>query len=129
MPRPAVAAKTMTIKETGALHLVSHRGTKLLREEGQASGTLHGTLTAVVAISYTQATVTFTAHTAGGTLSGRGVESYYVAGKDGHFKGRMAVTGGTGIYAHASAPDLQTTGVIKRAHYEVLMEFTGGLKT
>jgi hypothetical protein len=116
------------LKETANLHLVAHQGTKILHEEGQISGTLHGQLVVTITIGYTQATVSFTAHSSAGTLTGRGVESYYVSGKNGHFKGRMAVTGGTGNYSHTPGSSLQTTGLIKRAHYEVLMTVNGQLK-
>lgn len=125
----AATARTTYLSETANLHLVAHQGTQILHEEGQASGTLRGRLTAVLNIAYTQATVTFTANSPGGTLTGRGVESYYVSGKNGHFSGRMIITGGTGRYAHASASALQTTGLIKRAHYELMMTVNGQLKS
>jgi hypothetical protein len=121
----AVGARTIHLKETADLHLVAHQGTKILHEEGQVSGTLRGLLIAVIDIGYTQATVTFTVQSSSGTLLGHGVESYYVSGKNGHFSGRMAVTGGTGKYAHSVGSSLQTTGLIKRAHYEVLMTVSG----
>lgn len=124
----ATASRTTNLNEAANLHLVTHQGTQILHEEGQVTGTLRGRLTVVIDIGYTEATVTFTAHASGGTFTGRGVESYYVSGKNGHFNGRMAVTGGTGAYAHASA-SLQTTGLIKRAHYEVLMTVNGQLKS
>jgi hypothetical protein len=126
---PVATARTTYLSETANLHLVAHQGTQILHEEGQASGTLRGRLTAVLNIAYTQATVTFTASSPGGTLTGRGVESYYVSGKNGHFSGRMIITGGTGMYAHASASTLQTTGLIKRAHYELMMTVNGQLKS
>jgi hypothetical protein len=125
----AATARTTYLSETANLHLVAHQGTQILHEEGQASGTLRGRLTAVLNIAYTQATVTFTARSSGGTLTGRGIESYYVSGKNGHFSGRMIITGGTGRYAHASASALQTTGLIKRAHYELTMTVSGQLKS
>jgi hypothetical protein len=125
----AATARTTYLNETADLHLVAHQGTQILHEEGQASGTLRGRLTTVLNIAYTQATVTFTARSSGGTLTGHGVESYYVSGKNGHFSGRMTITGGTGRYAHASASALQTTGLIKRAHYELLMTVNGKLKS
>lgn len=125
----AETARTTYLSETANLHLIAHQGTQILHEEGQASGALRGRLTVVINIAYTQATVTFTAHPPGGTFTGRGVESYYVSGKNGHFSGRMSVTGGTGTYAHASASNLQTTGLIKRAHYEVVMTVDGTLKS
>jgi hypothetical protein len=117
------------MREAANLHLVAHQGTQILHEVGQASGTLRGRLTVVIDIRYTEATVTFTATSSSGTFTGRGVESYYVSGKNGHFSGRMAVTGGTGRYAHASGSNLQTTGTITRAHYEVAMTVNGQLKS
>lgn len=126
--RRATTARVIHLSETAQLHLVAHQGTQVLHEEGQASGTLRGRLTVVINIGYTEATVTFTARSPAGTLSGRGVESYYVSGKTGHFSGRMGVTGGTGAYAHASGSSLQTAGLIKRARYEVQMTVNGALK-
>lgn len=125
----AATARATHLSETAQLHLVAHQGTQILHEEGQASGTLRGRLTVVINIGYTEATVTFTARSSAGTLSGRGVESYYVAGKTGHFSGRMSVTGGTGAYSHAAGSSLQTVGLIKRAHYEVQMTVNGTLKS
>jgi hypothetical protein len=124
----ATTTRTTHLSETAHLHLVAHQGTQTLQEEGQASGTLRGRLTAVINIGYTEATVTFTARSSAGTLSGRGVESYYVSGKNGHFIGRMSVTGGTRAYAHASGSSLQTVGLIKRGHYEVQMTISGELR-
>jgi hypothetical protein len=125
----ALAARAMTVHETANMHLVSHRGTKILQEEGQASGTLHGRITATIDIGYSEATVSFTARSSSGALSGHGEESYYVSGKIGHFKGNMTVTGGTGIYAHAVGSSLRTTGLIKRAHYEAQMTVDGELRS
>lgn len=100
----------------------------MLREQGQASGTLRASLAVLINLGYTEATVTFSARSSSGTLKGRGIESYYVSGKNGHFSGRMRVTGGTGAYAHSSGSSLQTTGLIKRGHYEVQMTVNGNLK-
>lgn len=124
----ARTARTTYLSETSNLHLVAHQGTQILHEEGQVTGTLRGQLTVVIDIGYTEASVSFTARSSAGTLTGRGVESYYVSGKTAHFNGRMTVTGGTGDYARASASDLHTTGLIKRAHYEVLMTVDGAFK-
>lgn len=126
---PAIGTSATTVSETASMHLVSHRGTKILEEEGQASGTLHGRITATIKIGYADATVTFTARSSSGTLTGSGVESYYVSGKTGHFSGHMTVTGGSGGYAHAPGSNLQTTGLIHRTHYEAQMTVVGTLKS
>lgn len=127
-PVHAVTSRTIRLSDTALLHLVTHQGTQVLHEEGQASGTLRGQLTVTIDLGYTEATVIFSARSPSGTLKGRGVESYYVSGKNGHFVGRMSVTGGTGAYAHASGSKLETVGLIKRGHYEVHMTVNGELK-
>ncbi len=123
----ATAARTLYVSDTATLHLQSHQGTQILNEQGQAHGTLSGSLNIKIVLSYTQATVTFLANPSGGSLSGHGVESYYVAGGNGHFQGTMAITHGTGRYAHASAPSINLSGTIKRKHYEVLVKISGTL--
>lgn len=125
----AATARVTRLSDRAQLHLVAHQGTQILHEEGQASGTLRGRIVAVITLGYTEATVTFTARSSSGTLSGRGVESYYVSGKNGHFSGRMSVTGGTRAFAHASGSSLQTTGLIRRGHYEMEMTVSGLLKS
>jgi len=124
----ATAARTIRLSDTAQLHLVAHEGTQVLHEQGQASGTLRGSLTVVIDLGYTEATVTFSARSSSGTLKGHGVEEYYVSGKNGHFRGRMTVTGGSGAYAHASGSSLGTTGLIRRGRYEVQMTVNGELK-
>jgi hypothetical protein len=120
-------ARTISIHETGSLRLVSHQGTKILHERGEASGTFHGSLTANIKISYTQATVSFTISPPGGSVSGEGVESYYVSGKNGHFTGTMYLTRGTGRFAHVRSSEVHISGLIKRAHYELTLQVTGTL--
>jgi hypothetical protein len=124
----AVAARTLSLHEIAHLRLVSHQGTQILNEQGEASGTLRGKLTIQIHIAYTEAGVTFTANPNGGTLSGHGVESYYVGGNIGHFSGAIAITHGTGRYAHASASTLHISGEIERKHYTVFVTVTGQMK-
>jgi hypothetical protein len=116
------------LSDTAQLHLVAHQGTQVLREEGQASGTIRARLTVVIDLGYSEATVTFTARSSSGMLKGHGVVNYYVSGKNGHFRGRMSVAQGSGAYAHASGSSLETIGLIKRGRYEVHMTINGELK-
>jgi hypothetical protein len=78
----------------------------------------------VIHLAYTSAAVTFTAYPSGGSLSGSGTESYYVAGHTGYFKGTMKITHGIGRYAHASG-SLHIAGRIERRSYAVSVEITG----
>jgi hypothetical protein len=124
----ADSATATSIHETGTLHLVSHQGTKILHEQGQASGTFHGSLTANIKIAYTQATVSFTISPPGGSVSGEGVESYFVAGKNGHFSGTMYINRGTGRFSHVRSSAMHISGLIKRAHYELTLQVSGTLQ-
>jgi len=124
----ATGARTMPIHEVGTLRLASHQGTKILHEQGQASGTFRGTLTANININYTQAKVGFTISPAGGSIYGEGLASYYVSGKTGHFNGNVAINHGTGRYAHIRSSEVHISGLIKRAHYELSLQVSGSLR-
>lgn len=123
----AVESRTINISDKAALHLQSHQGTKILNEHGFASGSLSGTLDIKITLSYTQASITFFARPNGGTLSGKGVERYYVAGGNGHFQGTVTITHGTGRYTHVRAANIQLNGTIKRKRYEVVADIWGQL--
>ncbi len=124
----ATDAGTISIHESGTLRLVSHQGTKILHEQGQTSGTFHANVTSNVNISYTQANVSFTITSSSGSVTGEGVESYYVSGKNGHFNGNVSITRGTGQFSHARASELHISGLIKRAHYELTLQVSGSLR-
>ncbi len=124
----ATTARVLALHETGYLQLASHQGAQTLNERGRVSGTLTGLLAIQITLSYTQAAVSFTAYPKDGTLSGRGLESYYVSGNTGHFNGTMAVTGGSGRYRHASAASLRIAGTLRRKHYELSVIVTGNMK-
>jgi hypothetical protein len=124
----ATDARTISIHESGTLRLVSHQGTKILHEQGQTSGTFRGNVTANVNISYTQASVSFTITSSSGSVSGEGVESYFVSGKNGHFNGNVSITRGSGQFSHAHGSTLHISGLIKRAHYELTLQVSGSLR-
>lgn len=85
---------------TAHLHFIKARGSYLL-EEGSASGSLAGTVTARVRITASISGY-FTLHPRGGSISGYGSGTLHESGSDVSFGGTVKVTGGTGRYAHAS---------------------------
>ena len=120
----AHAARTLSVHESIQAHLVSHRGTTVLNEQGRGSGTFSCPMVIALKITYTQATVTFTCSTSKGAISGRGVTAYYAAGHTAHFSGAVAVTSGSGSYAHASG-SVHIAGTLTRGSYSLSATVTG----
>jgi hypothetical protein len=124
----ATAARQISVNETSHLRLVTHHGTQVLNEQGSSSGTPGGSLNVHISISYTQATISFTAYPSGGTLSGRGEASFYARGAIAHFQGTVSVTHGTGKYSHASARSLHIEGTLERErNYALNLKVTGSM--
>jgi hypothetical protein len=123
----AHTARTLSVHESIHAHLVSHRGTTVLNEQGRGSGTFSCPMVIDLKITYTQATVTFTCSTSKGSISGRGVTAYYAAGHTAHFSGAVAVTGGSGSYAHASG-SVHIAGTLTRGSYSLSATVTGSFR-
>lgn len=100
--RAAVAARSLQVKDSAKLHLVSADGNTLV-EEGRASGTLPGTVRVSLTLRAHTATSTFSLRASGGAISGNGQGSLKV-GKGGYdsFGGRLSVRHGSGRFRHAS---------------------------
>jgi hypothetical protein len=123
----AVAARELNLREAGRLHLVSHHNEVLL-EEGSGSGTLNGHITVHLTLAYTQATVSFTAYTSGGTIVGTGEGNTYAEGHLARFKGTASITGGSGKYAHASAHGIKLRGTLVKKTYAFSVEVEGKMR-
>jgi hypothetical protein len=127
--RRALASSVITVDETAHLHLVSHRGTELLHEVGEGTGTFRCPLTVDLSTAYTRATISFTiACSSTDTLSGRGETSYYASGAIAHFSGDVSVTRGTGRYAHDSASALKVNGTFQRSSYALALSVSGQMR-
>ena len=126
----AVTASTISVQETAQLRLVSRHGTEVLNERGEGSGTFHCPITARLITAYTRASIAFTiACSSKNTLSGAGEASFYVSGSTAHFSGTVAVTRGTGLYAHDSATSLKLSGTYQRNSYALVMYVSGRMRT
>jgi hypothetical protein len=128
-PRVARLARTISLNETAHLHPTGKPTITLINEEGQASGTIRGTIFIHLHLTNNHGGVSaeVNIYPHGGSLSGYGSASYRVEGADAVFSGKLAITRGTGSYAHASAPALRFTGSIQRRTDAVSVQLSGPL--
>jgi hypothetical protein len=124
----AVAAREMTLHESGNLHLVSHHHEQLV-EVGHGAGTLSGNITIKMTLTTTQATISFTAYpSTGGTVLGHGEGSIYAGGHTANFSGNATITGGTGKYAHASGRGIHLEGTLQRHTFALYVKVEGKMR-
>jgi hypothetical protein len=122
-PGPA-AASSLKATDTAHLHYVSASGS-LLYEEGQASGTLPGSMRVHFDVG-AKLSGSFTIYTRGGSIKGHGEATPHGAGTYESFAGALVVTGGTGRFAHARGRT-GLSGTFDRANYALLVQTTGTL--
>jgi hypothetical protein len=122
----ATAARTVSLDETGHLHLTSkHNFT--LNEEGSASGTATGRIyvhLTVTSSSRVSAEVNIYPH--GGSISGRGSGSFHRSGATASFSGSMSIAGGTGSYAHIHGSGLSFSGTIEESNGDAITVHVSG---
>jgi hypothetical protein len=122
----ARAAKTISLNETGHLHLTSKHGFTL-NEEGSASGTVSGTI-------YVHLTATSSSHVkaevniyhGGNSISGRAAASYHKAAGTESFSGSMSVERGTGSYANVHGSGLSFSGAIAETKDDAITVHVSG---
>ncbi len=123
----ARAARTISLNESGRLHLTSKHGFTL-NEAGSASGTLGGSIYIhldVAAINRVTAEVNI--YPSGGSISGYAKADYRVAGATASFSGSMSVSRGSGSFSHAHASGLSFSGTVKRSNDAVTVHLSGAL--
>jgi hypothetical protein len=124
----AVAARELTLRESGSLHLVSHHHEQIV-EVGHGTGTLGGSITVRLTLVGSQASISFTAYPSnGGTVVGHGEGSIYAGGHTAHFIGNAAITGGTGKYAHASGRNIRLEGTLQRKTFALYVKVEGKMR-
>jgi hypothetical protein len=122
---PALAARTISLQESGSLHLTGRHGFTLI-EQGPASGTVAGTIYVrlqIVSTSRVTAAVSIAAR--GGSISGAATASYHRGGATASFSGSLAIARGTGSYAHAHGSGLSFSGTIQRSNDAIAVRVTG----
>jgi hypothetical protein len=123
----AVAARTISLSETGKLHLTSHHGFHL-NEQGTASGTIKGTIYIHLDVSsQTRMTAEVNIYPSNGSLSGYGTGSYRSNGGQATFSGTLSISRGTGSYAGAHASSLSFSGTIQRVNDAATVRVSGPL--
>jgi hypothetical protein len=112
---PARASRTVSLQETGHLHLTSkHNFT--LNEVGTASGTDPGAIYVhLTAVSSTRVTAEVNIYARGGSITGYGAGSYRRSGTSASFSGSLSIARGTGRYAHIHGSGLSFSGTIQES--------------
>lgn len=122
----ARAAQSQIANDEGSLHLVGESGSDLV-EEGQVTGTLPGRAKLWFTIGATvNATFTLYPH-GGGSISGHGSGKLRSSGRYASFGGTMAVTSGTGRYAHAHGTGGFYGTILRKVPYPVVVQTRGTL--
>lgn len=121
------AARTISLNETGRLHLINKHGFTL-NEQGSASGTIKGTITVhlkIVSTSRVSAEVTISPK--GGSISGFGTASYHKGETSASFSGALSISRRSGSYAHAQGSGLKFSGTIARSNDAITVYVSGRL--
>ncbi len=122
-------AGTLSLSETGHLHLTSHHSFTL-NEQGSTSGTISGTIYIHLNIvSTNRVTAEVNIYPRGGSLTGYATASYRPSGAVATFAGTMTVARGSGRYAGAHGAGLSFTGTIQRSNDAVTVHVSGRIST
>jgi hypothetical protein len=125
----AKAARTIAFSEMAHLHSVAKGGSSL-EEEGRATGTYDCSISVrLVIVSAESVKATFTVKPSGGTVSGSGSARLEGEGGKGYFGGSLAITKGTGIFAHASGRNIGISGTFNRETFSATVRVHGSVRT
>lgn len=122
------AARTLNLRDEGQLRLTK-RGSSLLLQEGPVSGTLPGDVhTHVLYNGGPIVTIRFTISTASGSIRGHGLGRLSnPRSSSPSFVGPLAITGGSGSYAHASGRG-KLYGVLYASNDELIFQPVGQVR-
>jgi hypothetical protein len=122
----ARAARTVSLSETGRLHLTSkHNFT--LNEAGSATGTATGAIYVhLTAVSTSRVTAQINIYSGGGSIAGHGAGSYHRLGAMAEFSGTMSIDRGTGSFARIHGAGLSFSGTIAESHGDAITVHVSG---
>lgn len=119
-----LASRSVSVNDTGHLHLLKAFGSVLL-EEGAAAGTLPG-LAKVRLLVGSTVIASFTIQTKHGTIYGSGSAALHSSGRYASFGGSLSVSRGTGSYTRAHGSG-KLYGVIDRRTSSLTVQTVGTL--
>jgi len=123
----AVAARTISLNESGHLRQTSHHGVHL-NYQGTASGTIGGSIYIHLNVtSQNQVSAEVNIYPSNSSLTGVSAASYRVYGGQATFSGTLSISRGTGTYAHAHASDLSFSGTTQRSNGATTVHLSGRL--
>lgn len=123
------AARTLSLSDSGRLHLTSHHGFTL-NEQGSASGTISGTIYIHLTVTSTnRVTAEISIYPHGGSVTGYASASYHPAGSIATFSGTMSVSRGTGSYNGAHGSGLSFSGSVQRSNDAITVHVSGRMST
>lgn len=120
----AVAARRVYLVENAKLSLTGE-GETSLTERGQALGTFNAPVSAHLKLSPGHVSGLFTIYPKGGSVSGKAQARYVVRGSVGYYGGTLTITGGTGIYRHASGSQISISGTINHLNFDLTVKAHG----
>ena len=122
-------AKTISLNESGRLHLTSKHGFTL-NEQGTATGTAAGTIYVhLTAVSTSRMTVEVNIYPHGGSLSGHGSGTYHRVSGAAKFSGTMSIGSGSGSYSHIRGSGLSFSGTIEESNHDAITVHVTGTVT
>jgi hypothetical protein len=123
----AHVARTVTLNDSGRLHLTSHHTTHL-NFQGTASGTIKGTIYIHLNVtSPNRVSAEVSIYPSNGSLTGVSTANYRASGGQATFSGTLSISRGSGAYAHAHAPALDFSGTIQRSNDATTVHVSGPL--
>jgi hypothetical protein len=123
----AHAARTISLSESGRLHITSHHTTHL-NFQGTASGTIRGSIYIHLNVtSQNRVSAEVSIYPSNGSLTGVSTANYHANGGQATFSGTMSISRGTGSYAHAHASNLSFSGTIQRSNDATTVRVSGPL--
>jgi hypothetical protein len=121
----ARAAKSLSLNESGDLHLTSKQGFTL-NERGTASGTIKGPIYVHLTIASTsRVTAEIGIYPNGGSITGYGTADYHKESTAANFAGTLSIKRGTGTYARAQGQGLSFSGTIQKSNDAVTVHVSG----